>query len=187
MARNQKVSRQADIMESTSCCRHCQFVESRRQQPPAERWKEGHVIMNRYEVDPEKGRKHCYTGGQATWEGQTQTRSHHKPLEQEAYNGGDVHSKRTHPEGTEFQKDSHAGDGKHKVQNSKNTKTENRATQRTMEGGLQIGQRQTDMERKSTGVRKDNNDSSTSLKKQTERQTKETQQQIPGTTQSVVW
>ena len=34
------------------------------------------IIMKGYELDPNKERNTCYTGGQATWQGQTQTQKH---------------------------------------------------------------------------------------------------------------
>ena len=33
------------------------------------------IIMKGYELDPNKERNTCYTGGQATWQGQTQTQT----------------------------------------------------------------------------------------------------------------
>ena len=51
---------------------------------PVELWKErhkqGHMMMSRYEMNPNQERKNCYPGGQATSQGQTQTRSHQKSL-----------------------------------------------------------------------------------------------------------
>ena len=106
---------------------------------PAEWWKErhrkGHITTIRYEMDPNKERKNCCTGEQATWHGQTPTQRHQGHSEQEASNGGRTNKTQIKMGRSTSQKILMLKVGNTKLQNAKNTNMQKQATQKTVQAG----------------------------------------------------